>query len=61
MLTMRGRGHFTDGDVDDVAKLALAGLIKQPANPLLHFLLAAPAIQNNNPDHDCDHQRATES
>jgi hypothetical protein len=24
-------------------------------------LLAGPAIQNNNPDHGCDHQRATES
>ena len=27
MLTMRGRGHFTDGDVTDVAKLAMAGLV----------------------------------
>jgi hypothetical protein len=26
MLTMRGRGHFTDSDVADVAKLAIAGL-----------------------------------
>ena len=31
MLTMRGRGHFTDGDVTDVAKLALTGLAHQPA------------------------------
>ena len=38
MLT-RGRGHFTDGDVDDVAKLALAGLIQQPANPRRLFAL----------------------
>ena len=28
MLTMRGRGHFTDGDVIDVAKLAIAGLVQ---------------------------------
>ena len=28
MLTMRGRGHFTDADVTDVAKLAMAGLIQ---------------------------------
>ena len=26
MLQMRGRGHVTDGDVADVAKLALTGL-----------------------------------
>ena len=26
MLTMRGRGHFNDADVSDVAKLALTGL-----------------------------------
>jgi hypothetical protein len=26
MLTMRGRGHFNDADVSDVAKLAIAGL-----------------------------------
>ena len=25
MLAVRGRGHFTDSDVTDVAKLALAG------------------------------------
>ena len=31
MLTMRGRGHFTDGDVSDVTQLALAGLIQQTA------------------------------
>ena len=28
MLTMRGRGHFTDADVADVAQLALARLIQ---------------------------------
>jgi hypothetical protein len=28
MLTMRGRGHFTDSDVFDVAKLALCGLVQ---------------------------------
>jgi hypothetical protein len=28
MLTTRGRGHFTDADVTDVAKLAMAGLIQ---------------------------------
>jgi hypothetical protein len=32
MLTMRGRGHFTDDDVTDVAELALAGLAHQPAD-----------------------------
>jgi hypothetical protein len=31
MLTMRGRGHFNDSDVIDVAKLALTGLAQQPA------------------------------
>jgi hypothetical protein len=31
MLTMRGRGHFSDTDVVDVAKLALTGLAHQPA------------------------------
>jgi hypothetical protein len=31
MLTMRGRGHFDDADVTDVATLALAGLAQQPA------------------------------
>ena len=31
MLTMRGRGHFNDVDVTDVAKLALTGLAQQPA------------------------------
>ena len=28
MLTMRGRGHFTDADVTDVANLAIAGLVQ---------------------------------
>ena len=28
MLAMRGRGRFTDHDVQDVAQLALAGLIQ---------------------------------
>jgi hypothetical protein len=32
MLTMRGRGHFNDADVSDVAKLALAGLVHQTAD-----------------------------
>jgi hypothetical protein len=32
MLTQRGRGHFNDSDVSDVAKLALTGLVaQQPA------------------------------
>ena len=31
MLTQRGRGHFGDADVTDVAKLALTGLAHQPA------------------------------
>ena len=31
MLTVRGRGHFNDADVADVARLALCGLIQQPA------------------------------
>jgi hypothetical protein len=39
MLRMRGYGHFTDADVTDVAKLALAGLIQQPANPRRLFAL----------------------
>jgi hypothetical protein len=57
---VRGRAHFNDSDVTDVAKLALTGLAQQPAG-LSSELPAAPAIQNNNPDHDCDRQRATES
>jgi hypothetical protein len=28
MLVQRGRGHFNDADVSDVAKLAMAGLIQ---------------------------------
>ena len=28
MLALRGRGHFNDADVADVAKLAMAGLIQ---------------------------------
>jgi hypothetical protein len=31
MLDIRGRGHFNDADVADVAKLALTGLAHQPA------------------------------
>jgi hypothetical protein len=31
MLALRGRGRFTDTDVADVAQLAIAGLIQQPA------------------------------
>ena len=31
MLAMRGRGHFNDADVADVAPLALTGLAQQPA------------------------------
>jgi hypothetical protein len=27
MLALRGRGHFTDADVTDVASLALCGLV----------------------------------
>jgi hypothetical protein len=30
MLAMRGRGHFADSDVADVARLALAGLMQTP-------------------------------
>jgi hypothetical protein len=29
MLAMRGRGHFTDSDVQDVASLALCGLTQR--------------------------------
>ena len=31
MLTLRGRGHFTDADVNAAAKLALRGLVQEPA------------------------------
>ena len=31
MLTQRGRGHVTDADVTDVAKLALCGLVHTDA------------------------------
>ncbi|MGB6316260.1 MAG: hypothetical protein WBG13_27450 [Pseudolabrys sp.] len=37
MLTQRGRGHVTDADVTDVAKLALTGLAHQPA-AARHFI-----------------------
>jgi hypothetical protein len=30
MLTMRGRGHFNDSDVMEIAMLALTGLAQQP-------------------------------
>ena len=29
MLTLRGRGHFTDGDVDDAVQLALVGMVQE--------------------------------
>ena len=31
MLALRGRGHFGDSDVADVAQLALRGLVHEPA------------------------------
>jgi hypothetical protein len=31
MLTLRGRGQFTDSDVMEIAMLALTGLAHQPA------------------------------
>ena len=31
MLTMRGRGHFNDSDVVEIARLASTGLAHQPA------------------------------
>jgi len=39
MLALRGRGRFNDVDVADVVKLAMAGLIQQPANPRRLFAL----------------------
>ena len=30
-LAQRGHGHFTDGDVDDVVKLACVGLVHESA------------------------------
>ena len=30
MLAVRGRGHFGDADVADVARLAMAGLVQTP-------------------------------
>jgi hypothetical protein len=32
MLKLRGRGHFNDSDVMDVALLALTGLVQQTAD-----------------------------
>jgi hypothetical protein len=52
-LALRGRGRFTDGDVSDVG----ADRLGTPTGGS-ELLAAAPAIQNNNPDHGCDHQRA---
>ena len=31
MLALRGRGHFTDGDVDNAVKLALVGMVHASA------------------------------
>jgi hypothetical protein len=31
MLAIRGRGHFDDGDVAEVARLASTGLARRPA------------------------------
>ena len=31
MLVLRGRGHFTDSDVDDAVKRALVGMIHENA------------------------------
>jgi hypothetical protein len=31
MLTLRGRGHFADGDVDNAVKLALVGMVHASA------------------------------
>ena len=31
MLKFRGRGNFSDGDVDDVVKLACVGLVHETA------------------------------
>ena len=31
MLTLRGRGHFTDGDVGDAVRLALVGMVHESA------------------------------
>jgi hypothetical protein len=31
MLKLRGRGHFSDGDVGDTVKLALVGLVHESA------------------------------
>ncbi len=31
MLTLRGRGHFTDSDVDDAVRLALVGMVHASA------------------------------
>ena len=35
VLTMRGRGHFTNADVVDVAKLAMAGLAQARQQPAI--------------------------
>ena len=59
IIALRGRGRFTDTDVAEVAQLTLTGL--PSTGGLNSELLAGPAIQNNNPDHGGDHQRATES
>jgi hypothetical protein len=31
MLTLRGRGHFTNSDVDDAVRLALVGMVHESA------------------------------
>ena len=31
MLTMRGRGRFTDSDLVEVVQLARTGLVREPA------------------------------
>src|SRR5262245_9923842 len=58
------KADIQDG-YDRSSRNAIAAMLNmRRARALYRFrsgLLAGPAIQNNNPDQGCDHQRATES
>jgi hypothetical protein len=44
MLAVRGRGHFTDDDVADVARLAMAGLIQNASAAVAAASIGRPFV-----------------
>ena len=63
MLTMRGRGHFNDADVTDVARLSMAGLSAMDAPAATAramrggFLIPAPGLRHDLDTKARDDQR----